>query len=99
MQIDSPNMKGLKSVSFQYWHLSFLNVCPFNYTAVAVSGKVERSYIGLTTPVRWLLLLQLTVLSRSAIVVQSKFFVAFFVLSRFLLDFSVGVGAFVIELS
>ena len=24
---------------------------PFDYTAVAVSGKVERSYTGLTTPV------------------------------------------------
>ena len=24
-------------------YLQFLNVCPFDYTAVAVSGKVERS--------------------------------------------------------
>ena len=53
----------------------------------------------LTTPVGWLLLLQLTALSRSAIVVQSKFLLAFFMLSRCLLDFSVGVGAFVIGLS
>ena len=29
----------------------FLNVCPFDYTAVAVSRKVERSQTGLTTPV------------------------------------------------
>ena len=29
----------------------FLNVCPFDFTAVAVSGKVERSLTGLTTPV------------------------------------------------
>ena len=29
----------------------FLNVFPFDYTAVAVSGKVERSQTGLTTPV------------------------------------------------
>ena len=38
-----------------------LNVCPFDYTTVAVSEKVERSYTGLTTPVVWLLLLQLPV--------------------------------------
>ena len=30
---------------------NFLNVCPFDYTDVAVSGKVERSLTGLTTPV------------------------------------------------
>ena len=29
----------------------FLNVCSFDYTSVAVSGKVERSLTGLTTPV------------------------------------------------
>ena len=44
-----------------------LNVCPFYYTSFAVSGKVGYPYTGLTTPVRWLSLLQLTVLSRSAI--------------------------------
>ena len=44
-------------------------MCPFDYTTVAVSEKVERSLTGSTTPVEWLLLLQLTVLSRSAIVV------------------------------
>ena len=49
---------------------NFLNVCfPFDYTAIAVSVKVERSQAGLTIPVGWLLFLQLTVLSRSAIVV------------------------------
>ena len=47
----------------------FLNVYPFDYTAVAVNGKIERSLTGLTTSVEWLLLLQLTVLSRSVIVV------------------------------
>ena len=32
----------------------FLNVCPFDYTAVAVSGKVGYPLTGLTTPVGWL---------------------------------------------
>ena len=40
--------------------------CLFDYTAVAVSGKVGAHK---TTPVGWLLLPQLTVLSRYAIVV------------------------------
>ena len=47
-------------------------MCPFNYTAVAGSGMfvpINR----LTTPVGWLYSLRLTVLSRSAIVVQSNF--------------------------
>ena len=57
------------SVSIRKIIYKFLNVCPFDYTAVAVSGKVERSLTGLTTPVGWLSLTQLTVLSRSAIVV------------------------------
>ena len=47
----------------------FLNVCHFDYTAFAVSGKVGIPYTGLTTPVGWQSLPQLTVLSRSAIVV------------------------------
>ena len=66
-------------------------MCPFDYTAVAVSRKIERLQTGLITPVRWLLLLQLTVLIQSAIVVQSKLLVA--------LLFSMGVGAFVKGLS
>ena len=57
------------SVSIRRIIYKFLNVCPFDYTAVAVSGKVERSKTGLTTPVGLLLLLHLTVLGRSAIVV------------------------------
>ena len=28
----------------------FSNVCPFDYTAVAIIGKVVRTYTGLTTP-------------------------------------------------
>ena len=39
------------------------------FTAFVASGKVWYPSIGLTTPVGWMLLLQLTVLSRSAIVV------------------------------
>ena len=30
-------------------------MCPFDYTGVAVSGKVERSVTGLTTPIAWML--------------------------------------------
>ena len=51
----------LSSVSIRSIIYKYLNACPFDYTAVVVSGKVERSNTGLTTPVRWLLLLQLTV--------------------------------------
>ena len=39
------------SVSIRRIIYEFLNVYPFDYTAVAVSGKVERSWTGLTTPV------------------------------------------------
>ena len=46
----------------------FFNVCPFDYTAVAESRKVGHTS-RLTTPVGWLRLLQLTVLSRFAIAV------------------------------
>ena len=53
------------------------NVCPFDYTAFAVSGKVEIEPTGLTTPVGWLSSHQLTVISLSAIVVSSKFLVVF----------------------
>ena len=53
-------------------------MCPFDYTTVAVSGKIGIPLTGLTTPDRWLSLLQLTVLNRSAIVVLSKILVAFF---------------------
>ena len=43
--------------------------CSFDFTAVAVTGKVVPFKPGLTTPVGLFLLLQLTVLSQSAIVV------------------------------
>ena len=73
-------------------------MCPFDYTAFVVSGKVGIPLTVLTTSVWWQSLPQLPVLSQSAIVVYSKFLL-FFVLSRCLLDFSVGVEAFVIGLS
>ena len=57
------------SVSMRRIIYKFLNVYPFDYTAVAVSVMVELSLTGLTTTVGWLSSLQLTVLSRSAIVV------------------------------
>ena len=74
-------------------------MCPFDNTAVAVSGKVGCPLTGLTTPVGWLLLPQLTVLSRSIIVVYFSLFGGVFLLSRCFLDFSVGVGTFVLGLS
>ena len=52
----------------------------------------------LTTSVEWLSLLQLTVLSRSAIVVQSTFPMAS-LCCRFCFDVPADVGAFVIGLS
>ena len=54
----------------------FLNACPFHYTAFVVSGKVGIPLTGLTSPVGWLSLSQLTVQSRCAIVVL-WFLVAF----------------------
>ena len=67
--------------------------------AVAVRGKVGIPLTGLTTPVGWLSLPQLTVLSRSAKVVQSVVFGGVVVLSCCVLDKSVGVRAYVIRLS
>ena len=69
--------------------------CLFYHTAFVVSWKIRVSLICLTTSVEWMSFIQLTVLSRSTIVVQSKSLEAFCVVTLFL-DFSVGVGAFVI---
>ena len=76
----------------------FLNVCPFDYTAVAGSGKVgpvnqanHTSWVAVVIPTDRP--------SRSATAVKSNFFVALFVLSLWPFDISVGVGAFVIGLS
>ena len=55
-----------------------------------ISRKVGILYTSSTTPGR-----KLTVLSRHTIVVLSRFLVAFFVLSRKFLDFSVGVSAYI----
>ena len=74
-------------------------MCPFDYTAVAVSGKVERSFYrfnhtGWVTAV--------TPTDRPKSVRNScviKVFGGVFMLSRCFLDFSVGVGVFVTGLS
>ena len=71
-----------------------LNVWPFDYTAVAVSGKVELSLTGFGDCCysNW----------PSSVGPQSlcnQSFGGVFVLSRCFLDVSVGVGAFVIGLS
>ena len=70
---------------------NFWDICPFEYTAVAVSRKVGIPYIGLTTPVGWLLLLRHTVLSQS---LCNRSFCGDFVLSCCVLNFSLGVGGF-----
>ena len=54
-----------------------------------MSGKVGVPLTGLTTPVGWLLFLQLTFLSRS---LCNRSFDGVFVLSLYFLEFSVGVG-------
>ena len=82
----------------KYKQVEILNVCLFGYTTFAVSRKVRIPFTGLTTPVGWLSLLQLTVLSvHNRCVIEV--FGGVFVLSRCFLDFSVGVGAFVIGMS
>ena len=74
----------------------FLNVCSLDNTVVAGREKV-RPVNQLTTPVRWLKLLQLTVLSRSIIAVLSiMFWFVGVVISPF--DISVGIVAFVLGL-
>ena len=42
-------------------------VCPFDYTTFVVSGEVRIPLTCLTTPVEWLSLLKVTILSMSAI--------------------------------
>ena len=76
----------------------FLNVCPFDYTAVAGSGKVgpvnqvnHTSWVAVVTPTDR----PKSVRNRCLI----ELFVALFVLSLCPFDISVGVGAFVIGLS
>ena len=59
------NISGTVYIRFIY---KFLNLCPFDYAAVVGSWKVL-PVNRLTTPVGWLKLLQLDVLSRSAIAV------------------------------
>ena len=72
-------------------------MCPFDYTAVVVNGKVgpvnqvnHTSWVAVVTPTDR----PKSVRNRCVI----KLFVAFFVLSLCPFDISVGVGAFVIVL-
>ena len=74
----------------------FVEFYSTNVFIVHIIDNCDVSSTSLTTLVGWLLLRQLTVLSRSAIIV---FCWCFIVLSRCFLDFSVGVWAFVIGLS
>ena len=76
----------------------FLNVCPFDYTAVAGSGKVgpvnqvnHTSWVAVVTPTDR----PKSVRNRCLI----ELFLALFVLSLCPFDISMGVGAFVIGLS
>ena len=49
-------------------YVQILNVCTFDYTVFEISGKVEIPIPCLTSTFEWMSFLQLTVLSRSAIV-------------------------------
>ena len=70
------NFYGISALD-GYWYSAvirriiykFLNVCPFDCAALVFIGKVGIPLTSLTTQVRWLSLPNLTVLSRSAIVV------------------------------
>ena len=87
------------SVSIRRIIYKFLNVCPFDYTAVAVCGKVER-FVNRFTHTIWVTAVTPTdrpnsVRNRCVIEV----FGGVFMLSHCFLDFSVSVGVFVIGLS
>ena len=73
-------------------------MCHFDCTAFVVSWKVGIPETGLTTPVGWLSLLKLTVISRSVIRCVIEVFVCVLCCHIAFLDFSVVVGAFVIQL-
>ena len=79
-------------------YLQIFNVCPFDYTAVAGSGKVGP--VNQVNHTSWVTVVSPTdrpkpVRNRCVI----ELFVAFFVLSLCPFDISAGVGAFVIGLS
>ena len=86
------------SVSIRRIIYKFLNVCPFDYTAVAVSGKVElvnrfnhTSWVTAVTPTD-----RPKSIRNSCVI---KVFGGVLMLSRCFLDCSVGVGVFVTGLS
>ena len=76
----------------------FLNVCPFDYTAVAGSGKVGPvNQVNHTSGVAVVTQTDRPKSARNRCLIE--LFVALFVLSLCPFEISVGVGAFVIELS
>ena len=78
-------------------YLHFLHLCPFVYTAVSVSGKVERSLIVLTHQWGGCWYSNLPQSVNNCCVIEGL--VAFIVFSRCFLDLSVGVRAFEMGLS
>ena len=78
--------------------LSDLNVCPFDYTAVAGNGKVGP--VNQVNHISWVVVVTPTDRPKS---VRNRclieLFVALFMLSLCPFDISVGVGAFIIGLS
>ena len=56
---------------------NFVNVCPFDYTDFAVTGKLVIVLNGLSTPVGWVTIIELSVLNRFAIFVFSMVLVLF----------------------
>ena len=77
---------------------TFSNGCPFDYRAFVISWKVGIPLIGLTKPVGWLSLLQLTAISQSALLLYNRTFWWQFCVVTLVFLFSVCVGYFVIGL-
>ena len=82
--------------TFSIFILNSFLVRPFDYTAFAVNWNIGIPWTGFTSPVWWLLLLQLTVFSRSATAVYSNILVAFlcFHVPFCFFLFSIGVRSF-----
>ena len=88
----------IKIPNFLICNLTERSISLFYFLSLCEEDYLQFFKCVLTTPVRWLLLLQVTVLSQSAIVVYSKFLEAF-LFCNFVVDFFFGIGAFVIGLS
>ena len=79
-------------------YLHFLNMCPFDYTAVAGTGKIG-PVNRFTIPVGWLSYSNWPSLVGPQSLCNRTFLVALFVLSLWPFDISVCIGAFLIGLS